>query len=479
MSQAYDTVVGLEVHIQLNTLTKAFCGDALSFGAAPNTHVSAISLAHPGTLPVLNRGQVRKAIQLGLALGCEINTLNFFDRKHYFYPDLPKGYQITQDNEPICIGGSLTIQVNGKPKTVKIHHIHMEEDAGKTIHDQDDNHSLVDLNRAGTPLLELVTEPDLSSADEVYEFIAELQKLCRYIDVSDADMEKGSMRCDCNVSVKPAGSPTLGERCEIKNLNSKRFARKAVTYEAKRQIKLVEAGETFSKQTLHYDVEKNITLPLRDKEGVADYRYFPDPDLAPISISVEELQDIQNSMPLMPWEVKKELLTIKVHEDHINQIVASPQLVNYFKEVHEQVGDARLSSSFITNQLLPYLQSIGQNVGDLGLPQHHVVDYIKLIKDGKVSASIANQRLWPTMCDNHAASPLKLAEELGILVNADDSFLDDLIAQVIADNPNQVAQFKAGKKNLMGFFIGAVMRSSKGSADPKALQKKLIEALNS
>ena len=479
MSQAYDTVVGLEVHIQLNTLTKAFCGDALSFGAAPNTHVSAISLAHPGTLPVLNRGQVRKAIQLGLALGCEINTLNFFDRKHYFYPDLPKGYQITQDNEPICIGGSLTIQVNGKPKTVKIHHIHMEEDAGKTIHDQDDNHSLVDLNRAGTPLLELVTEPDLSSADEVYEFIAELQKLCRYIDVSDADMEKGSMRCDCNVSVKPAGSPTLGERCEIKNLNSKRFARKAVTYEAKRQIKLVEAGETFSKQTLHYDVEKNITLPLRDKEGVADYRYFPDPDLAPISISVDELQDIQDAMPQMPWEVKKDLLTIKVHEDHINQIVASPQLVNYFKEVHEQVGDARLSSSFITNQLLPYLQSIGQNVGDLGLPQHHVVDYIKLIKDGKVSASIANQRLWPTMCDNHAASPLKLAEELGILVNADDSFLDDLIAQVITDNPNQVAQFKKGKKNLMGFFIGAVMRSSKGSADPKALQKKLIEALNS
>ena len=479
MSQAYDTVVGLEVHIQLNTQTKAFCGDALSFGAAPNTHVSAISLAHPGTLPVVNKGQVRKAIQLGLALGCKINTLNFFDRKHYFYPDLPKGYQITQDNEPICIGGSLTIHVNGKAKEVKIHHIHMEEDAGKTIHDQDPSFSLVDLNRAGTPLLELVTEPDLSSAEEVYEFIAELQKLCRYIDVSDADMEKGSMRCDCNVSVKPAGSTTLGERCEIKNLNSKRFAREAVIYEAKRQIKLVEAGESISMQTLHYDVDKNITLPLRDKEGVADYRYFPDPDLAPISIAVEELQDIQDAMPQMPWEVKKDLQAIKVHEDHINQIVASPQLVNYFKEVHEQVGDARLSSSFITNQLLPYLQSTGQNLGDFGLPQKHVIDYIKLIKDGKVSASIANQRLWPAMCDNHAANPLKLAEDLGILVNADDSFLDDLIAQVIADNPNQVAQFKTGKKNLMGFFIGAVMRSSKGSADPKALQKKLVEALNS
>ena len=266
MSQAYDTVVGLEVHIQLNTQTKAFCGDALSFGAAPNTHVSAISLAHPGTLPVVNQDQVRKAIQLGLALGCKINTLNFFDRKHYFYPDLPKGYQITQDNEPICIGGSLTIHVNGKTKEVKIHHIHMEEDAGKTIHDQDPSFSLVDLNRAGTPLLELVTEPDLSSAEEVYEFIAELQKLCRYIDVSDADMEKSSMRCDCNVSVKPAGSTILGERCEIKNLNSKRFAREAVIYEAKRQVKLVEAGESISMQTLHYDCLLYTSPSPRDRQ---------------------------------------------------------------------------------------------------------------------------------------------------------------------------------------------------------------------
>jgi aspartyl-tRNA(Asn)/glutamyl-tRNA(Gln) amidotransferase subunit B len=478
MSQAYDTVVGLEVHIQLNTLTKAFCGDALSFGAEPNTHVSAISLAHPGTLPVINRGQVRKAIQLGLALGCEINTLNFFDRKHYFYPDLPKGYQITQDNEPICIGGSLTIHVNGKAKEVKIHHIHMEEDAGKTIHDQDDNYSLVDLNRAGTPLLELVTEPDLSSAEEVYEFIAELQKLCRYIDVSDADMEKGSMRCDCNVSVKPAGSTTLGERCEIKNLNSKRFAREAVIYEAKRQIKLVEAGQTFSKQTLHYDVERNITQPLRDKEGVADYRYFPDPDLAPISISVEELKEIQDGMPEMPWEIKKDLQALKVHDDHINQIIASPELVAYFKEVHAQVGDARLSSSTITNQLLPQLHSSGTILQDFAVSQDHLVQFIQLIKDGKVTASIANQRLWPAMCEDVAKSPLVLAEDLGILINTDDSFLDDLIAQVINNNPDQVAQFKKGKKNLMGFFIGAVMRSSKGSADPKALQKKLVEALN-
>jgi aspartyl-tRNA(Asn)/glutamyl-tRNA(Gln) amidotransferase subunit B len=291
-------------------------------------------------------------------------------------------------------------------------------------------------------------------------------------------MEKGSMRCDCNVSVKPAGSTTLGERCEIKNLNSKRFAREAVIYEAKRQIKLVEAGQTFSKQTLHYDVERNITQPLRDKEGVADYRYFPDPDLAPISISVEELKEIQDGMPEMPWEVKKDLQALKVHDDHINQIIASPELVAYFKEVHAQVGDARLSSSTITNQLLPQLHSSGTILQDFAVSQDHLVQFIQLIKDGKVTASIANQRLWPAMCEDVAKSPLVLAEDLGILINTDDSFLDDLIAQVINNNPDQVAQFKKGKKNLMGFFIGAVMRSSKGSADPKALQKKLVEALN-
>ena len=479
MAQQYDTVVGLEVHIQLNTSTKAFCSDALSFGATPNTHISAISLAHPGTLPVVNENQVYKAIQLGLALGCKINTLNFFDRKHYFYPDLPKGYQITQDNEPICIGGSLTIHVNGKAKTIKIHHIHMEEDAGKTIHDQHDQYSLIDLNRAGTPLLELVTEPDLSSPEEVYEFIAELQKLCRYIDVSDADMEKGSMRCDCNVSVKPAGSPILGERCEIKNLNSKRFAREAVTYEAQRQIQLLEAGEQFDKQTLHYDVDRNITLPLRDKEGVADYRYFPDPDLAPVHISSEQLQNIRDAMPTMPWEAKAALDKLGVISDHANQLTTLPKIVAYFYALYNQLSDSKMTANFMVNQLLPYLQEINSSITDTNISVSQAHAYLKLIKDGKVSASIANQRLWPEVCNNPLSNPEELAQTLGIIVNSDDTFLDDLIAQVIAENPDQVAQYKKGKKSLLGFFIGSVMRKSKGSADPKLLQKKLLEALNS
>ena len=474
----YDTVVGLEVHIQLNTETKAFCGDALSFGDEPNTHVSAISLAHPGTLPVVNKVQIEKAVKLGLALGCRINQRNFFDRKHYFYPDSPKAYQITQDNQPICIGGSLDITINGQKKTIRIHHIHMEEDAGKTIHDMDDQYSLVDLNRAGTPLMELVTEPDLSSGEEVYQFMTEMQKLLRYIDVSDADMEKGSMRCDCNVSVKPAGSITLGERCEIKNLNSRRFAREAVEYEAKRQIKMVEEGITFTKQTLHYNVEKKITQSLRDKEGAEDYRYFPDPDLPPIVLSDQYVQDIRLAMPELPWEIKEKMIAhFGIVEDQAEQLTQDPSLVAYFREINKTINDPKSVSSLIVNQLLPSLTESDIEHKKYPVSPSTVIEYMTLLTNGKVTASVANQRLWPLLAEKGSQSVESIAKEIGILINKDEGFLDDIIAQIIADSPDQVKQFKGGKKNLMGFFVGAVMKKSRGSADPKTIQEKLTEAL--
>ena len=291
-------------------------------------------------------------------------------------------------------------------------------------------------------------------------------------------MEKGSMRCDCNVSVKPAGSPVLGERCEIKNLNSKRFARQAVTYEAQRQIKLVEAGETFEKQTLHYDVDRNITLPLRDKEGVADYRYFPDPDLAPIHITAEQLNSIKSEMPKMPWEIKKDLNNLGIIPDHINQLTASPNIVEFLYALHAEIKDSKMSSNFIVNQLLPYLQNSATSINDSAITITRATAYLRLIQEGKVSASIANQRLWPELCNNPDQTPEDLAEKLGIIVNSDDSFLDELITQAMSENPNQVEQFRKGKKNLLGFFIGGVMRKSNGSADPKILQKKLLEALS-
>jgi aspartyl-tRNA(Asn)/glutamyl-tRNA(Gln) amidotransferase subunit B len=288
----YEMVIGLEAHVQLSTHSKAFCADDARFGGPPNTHISAISLAHPGTLPRLNRAQLTGAVRLGLALGCTINRTSTFDRKHYFYADLPKGYQITQDRQPICLGGNLG--------NIRIHHIHMEEDAGKSMHDQLPDASLIDLNRAGVPLLEIVTEPDFRSAEEVDMFMNQLRRLVRYLDISDGNMEQGSLRCDINVSVRRKGVTTLGTRCEIKNVNSMRFARRAIQYEVKRQIDLLEAGGEIQQNTLHFDPDTGVTTPMRSKEDAHDYRYFPEPDLPPVVVSESWLSEIQSQMPVLP-----------------------------------------------------------------------------------------------------------------------------------------------------------------------------------
>ncbi len=475
----YDTVIGLEVHIQMNTNTKAFCDDGNSFGESANKHVSAVSFAHPGTLPVANTSHVSKAVRLGLALGCKINQTHYFDRKHYFYPDLPKGYQITQDNQPICIGGSLDITVDGKVKTVQIHHIHMEEDAGKTIHDVHDKLSLLDLNRAGTPLMELVTEPDLSSGDEVFAFIAEMQNLLRYIDVSDADMEKGSMRCDCNVSVKLAGATELGERCEIKNLNSKRYARESVTYEAKRQIKMIEAGQTFNKQTLHYDPVANVTSVLREKEGVADYRYFPDPDLPPITISDEALAEIRKSMPELPWTIKARLIQEdKMTEDYAAQLSQSPEVYQYFEKLAAAVADRKSSANLLINLILPSLAQEEAQIGSFKLSMEQCKEYLNLIAQGKLSASAAKQQLWPALLENAESSVQGLAEKLNLIIVRDDDAIATLVKKILEENPAQLDQYRKGKKALIGFFIGAAMRASGGNIDPANLKKQLTEALD-
>ena len=471
----YDTVVGLEVHIQLNTQSKAFCGDSIEFGASANTQVSAVSLAHPGTLPVANYIHVQKAIKLGLALGCTINPTHSFDRKHYFYPDLPKGYQITQDAQPICLGGSLDIEVGGKVKTIRLHHIHMEEDAGKTIHDQHDSLSLVDLNRAGTPLMELVTEPDLSSGEEVFIFITELQKILRYIEVSDADMEKGSMRCDCNVSIKPVGSSTLGERCEIKNLNSRRFAREAVQYEAKRQIKMKEGGIIFNKQTLHFDPDTGKTSVMREKEGVADYRYFPDPDLPPLQVSQADVDTIRASLPEMPQVIKARLMEAGLTADYADQLTQSADIVKYYEELKDKTGDTKASANLIINQILP---SLGNDVSiaHFGIPLDICSRYLQLISEKKISASMAHQKLWPALLAAPQAPDL-LAEQLGLLLREDAGGLSDMISQILADHPDQVKQYRGGKKALIGFFIGAAMKKSGGSYDPGQIKKAITTAL--
>ncbi len=479
MAIQYDTVVGLEVHIQLNTKSKAFCGDENTFGDAPNTHVSAVSLAHPGTLPVVNELHVLKAVTLGVALGCNISPISYFDRKHYFYPDLPKGYQITQDGLPICTGGYVEIDTDSGPRKIRIHHIHMEEDAGKTIHDADPSHSLVDLNRAGTPLLELVTEPDLISGEEVYQFIGELQKILRFIEVSDADMEKGSMRCDCNVSIKPKGSSVLGERCEIKNLNSKRFARDAVDHESRRQQQILAKGKSVHRQTLHYDSEKKRTQVLRDKEGADDYRYFKDPDIPPVVVHEQMLSSIRDSMPELPRELKRRLMKdYQFTEDYAEQLSQLPENIRLFEALLSSIGDAQSVANFIINLYLPAKTDEITQKALHRLPKSHQEEFIKMILDESILASVANTSLWEAMLNNPDISPIDLAKKLGVVKKSDQSFLDDLVAEVIESHPAQVKQFKSGKKALIGFFMGQVMRRAKGGADPSILQQKLSEALN-
>ncbi|MCB0664066.1 MAG: Asp-tRNA(Asn)/Glu-tRNA(Gln) amidotransferase subunit GatB, partial [Saprospiraceae bacterium] len=354
--KSYETVIGLEVHVQLNTLSKAFCPDPVAFGAAPNTLVSPISLAHPGTLPRLNKEQVKKAIQLGLALGSAISMQTDFDRKNYTYPDLPKGYQITQDHRPICIGGVLPVRVGDTWKNIRIHHIHMEEDAGKNIHDLDPEHSLVDLNRAGTPLLEVVTEPDLRSAEEVDAFMTAMRQLVRYLDVSDGNMQEGSLRCDCNVSIREAGSTVLNERCEIKNLNSMRFARQAVAYEVARQTAIVEAGGRVAQETLTFNPTTRETSPIRSKEDAIDYRYFPDPDLPPLQLDPNLIKSLEKQQPALPWELHQQLTEEQsISFEHASIITEEKGMADAFLNLCGTFENGALAANFFIQKVRPIL----------------------------------------------------------------------------------------------------------------------------
>ncbi len=476
----YETVIGLEIHVQLATQSKAFCGDDARFGAAPNTHISAISLGHPGTLPRLNKKQVEFAVQLGLALGCSISRYNTFDRKNYFYADLPKGYQITQDRLPICIGGSIRIETKAGEKEIRIHHIHMEEDAGKSIHDQDPKHSFVDLNRAGVPLLEIVTEPDLRSPEEVDALMTAMRQLVRYLEISDGNMEEGSLRCDCNVSVRPKGSEKLGERCEVKNLNSMRFARRAIEFEYRRQVDLIEAGGRVEQQTLNFDPATGTTSPLRDKEDAHDYRYFPEPDLPPVELSEEYVTALQAKLSALPWQLRQELeKQYQLSAYNAGLLTQEKQTALYFKALAAKTPHYKAAANLLINKVLPLAQEQKIALVDFPLQVDQLAEFIQLIADDKVSNTIAYQRLLPALLENTEAQPLVLAEKLNLIQSQDDDFMGQLVQQVIEQNPDKVKAYQKGKKNLLGFFMGQVMRQSKGQANPKtteALLKKALEA---
>lgn len=472
----YETVIGLEVHVQLNTVSKIFCADDTTFGGAPNSHISAISLAHPGTLPRLNRQVVESAVKLGLALGCRINQHSIFDRKNYFYPDLPKGYQITQDKQPVCIGGSVKIG----ERTVRIHHIHMEEDAGKSIHDQDPHDTLIDLNRAGVPLLEIVTEPDLRSAAETAAFMEEIRRMVRWVGVSDGNMEEGSMRCDVNISVRKVGAEKFGQRCEIKNVNSMRFARKAIEFESERQIGILESGGTVDQQTRGFDPATGTTYPQREKEDAHDYRYFPEPDLPPVLLTDQHLANIKNEMPELPAAIFERFTRgLQLSEYDAQQLTQERETANWFSDLTQNTTPAAAKNlaNLVINKLLPWSVQEGKALSECPVPQQAWHTFAALIESGKVSASAAYQRLFPALLEAPHTDPEQLANELQLIQSADTDFLDGIVNDVLSRFPDKVTEYQKGKKGLIGMFMGEVMKMAKGKADPKATQKMLEERL--
>lgn len=474
----YETVIGLETHVQLSTNSKAFCADNATFGGSPNTHISAISLGHPGTLPRLNKRQIEFAIRLGLALGCEINQRNAFDRKNYFYTDLPKGYQITQDRAPICLGGSVEIEVNGETKIIRLHHIHMEEDAGKSIHDQDPKNTLVDLNRAGVPLLEIVSEPDLRSGEEVDAFMTAMRQLVRYLEISDGNMQEGSLRCDCNVSVRLKGEEKYGERCEVKNMNSMRYARKAIKFETKRQIDLIESGGQVQQQTLNFDPTTGRTSPLRTKENAHDYRYFADPDLPPMVISDEMIAKVKAAMPPLPKALRQRLMTeFKLNEYDTNLLTEEKATAFFFLKLVENTNNYKAAANLIINKINPFLQENKMSMADLPVSTKHLAGLIGLIDDGKVNNTTAYQQLFPAMVKQPKESPEALAKSMNLIQSADEDFLKKIVEEVVAKFPDKVKVYQKGKKGLIGFFMGEVMRAAKGKAEPKATNALLREIL--
>jgi len=477
MNSKYEVVVGLEVHAQLNTNSKLFCGDAISFGAEANTHISAITLGHPGTLPKTNEKVVEYAIKLGLACNCSIEEENYFARKNYFYPDLPKGYQISQHTTPICKGGFVPILLNGEKKLVQLNRIHIEEDAGKSIHDLYDNETCIDLNRAGTALLEIVTEPCIGSSEEAFLYVTELRKLVRWIDVCDGNMEEGSLRCDANISIRLKGETKLGTKVEIKNLNSIRNVKRAIDVEVERMIALVENGEKVIQQTRGYDPNTNTTSAIREKEDANDYRYFADPDLAPFSLSNDLIESIRKQIPALPAMLIKEYQTnFELSEYDASQLCEDKATANFFEATTKHTHNYKAVANFIIGPLRSYCNDNQKDIEAINLQPSQLADLVALVDDGKVNFSVASTKILPFLFNN-SKSPLQIAEEQNLLQTNDDNTLEIWVNTVLSNMPDKVAEYKKGKKGLIGLFVGEVKKLSGGKANPQTVTKMLQDKL--
>lgn len=479
-TEKYEAVIGLEVHAQLLTKSKLFSGDSIAFGAAPNTHVSPISLAHPGTLPVMNKEVIALAVKLGIAMNCQIEQHNYFARKNYFYPDLPKGYQTSQHTDPICTGGFLTIQNTEGRKDVKLNRIHMEEDAGKSIHDLDEQYTCIDLNRAGTPLLEIVTEPDMHSADEAYAYLTELRKLVRWLDVCDGNMEEGSLRCDANVSVRLKGDTKLGTRVEVKNLNSIRNVKKAIEIEVARLIGITESGEKIKQETRSFDADKNITFSLRSKEEADDYRYFPEPDLPPFNISADYVTNIKDSMPTLPAALQQKYMTdYNLSAYDAAMICADKDDAAFYDSIVALVPNYKSVANWLTGPVRNYCSEHDLEIKSFPLNAEKLASLIQFTESGKVHFNVASSKLLEAFIQEPSSSPEALASSLNLLQENDSDALGKWVDETIASMPDKVKEYKSGKKGLIGLFAGQVKKLSKGKADMQAVTAMLEEKLSS
>lgn len=473
----WEVVIGLEVHAQVISQAKLFSGAGTSFGAEPNEHVSLVDAAMPGMLPVINKVAIEQAVRTGLGIKAQINRFSVFDRKNYFYPDLPQGYQITQFGDPIVGAGEIIIDMeDGESRTVGITRIHLEQDAGKSIHDMDPSSTYVDLNRSGITLMEIVSDPDLRSADEAAAYLTKLRAILRYLGTCDGNMEQGSMRCDANVSVRKLGDD-LGTRCEIKNVNSIRFAAQAIEYEARRQIEVIEGGGTIAQQTRLFDANKGVTRSMRSKEEAHDYRYFPDPDLLPVNLSEEFVEEIRRTLPELPDDKKRRLVDkLGLSGYDADVLVAERATAEYFEAAAEG-QDAKTVANWVTSDLFGYLNKEDLDIADSPVAAKQLGALVGLISDGTISGRIARD-VFTEMCAT-SKDPAVVVEEKGLKQVSDSGELEGIVDEAIAKGPAQVEQYKSGNEKIIGWFVGQVMQATKGQANPqmvnKILRKKLSE----
>lgn len=474
----FETVIGLEIHAQLKTKTKIFCGCATSFGADPNTNTCPVCLGMPGVLPVLNKKVVEFAIKLGLATNCTINQFNQFARKNYFYPDLPKGYQVSQFDKPITEHGWIDIEVAGKTRKIGITRIHMEEDAGKLIHDDREPKSYVDLNRAATPLLEIVSEPDIRSPEEAVAYLKKLHAIVRYLDICDGNMQEGSFRCDANISLRPLGQEAFGTRTELKNMNSFRNVQRALEYEERRQRDLLLEGEVVIQETLLWDADRNVTNSMRGKEEAHDYRYFPDPDLVPIVIGAQWIEDVRQGLPELPEQRRQRFMDELGLPDYDAEVLTSAkELADYFEAAYQKYSNAKKLSNWIMTELMREFKGEGaDDIASCKVSPENLAALLGMIDGGTISGKIAKS-VFADMLET-GSDPATIVKEKNLVQVSDEGELIKVVQEILAANPGQVAQFKEGKTKMMGFFVGQLMKQTKGRANPQLANELFAKELD-